>query len=96
MLNISPPDYTSIIEHLLTTHYGVDLADTELGDNDLVCSSIEINERPFELVNQWVEKNDINRISFPASCNCFVVSDNAITATEEAAAIRATNITVKF
>lgn len=57
--------WMDVASRLLVTHFGVTLNDTELSDEDTVISLIESDIRPFEAVNDLVDKFDLVRLNSP-------------------------------
>lgn len=91
MLNITTNQYTLIVANLLLIHYGMDVLDVDL-DESMVEASIAVDERPYELVNNFVNRYDLERITPSAHPNI----DNTLSTTDEEAAIRLLNLSVEL
>lgn len=77
--------FQAIAAALLKKHYGLELNDTHLHDEEVVAECIKQGYRPYQVVAEHAEEADLYRI------DCFdygVPSKTAITAADEDAASR--------
>ena len=66
---------------LLERHYGLELNDTHLHDEEVVAECIEQGYRPYQVVAEHAENADLDRIDISG---CYgVPSQEAITAADE-------------
>ena len=87
MVKLNAKDYLQVVENLLLVHFGMDAVDVEL-ENSVIEAAIERGERPFEMINAFVEKFDLERITRPSANISFVTTDQTISEVEESTVIR--------
>ena len=80
--------FKKISDSLLRTHYCMDLADTDLCEDQIVQACIENKERPYEVVNELAQRLDLDRYHHN---NVFGNSKQPLTENDEARAIIALN-----
>lgn len=61
---MSPEQYRVVVDSLLKKHYGINIEDTPLCEQAYAMRAISENEEPYESVNEWVAKSDLDRIDF--------------------------------
>jgi hypothetical protein len=63
MMNIQ--QFQRIAQALLQKHYGLDLGDTLLTEDNIVADCIRQGYRPHEVINEHAQKADLDRIDLP-------------------------------
>lgn len=53
--------YINCIDHLLNTHYGVSINDTDLSNPQTLKVAADNHIQPFELINEWANEIDAVR-----------------------------------
>lgn len=78
MENTIVGEYQLIADYLLKKHFGLTLNDTDLHDNAVVQQLVESNIPVYEVINQLVEKYQLDRIDqnyWSSACPLLAMKD---------------------